>query len=163
MGSIVPPKKSFNRNRAVLDAFYRAYTARDVGKLGPLIDDDATWTINGPVDILQFCGTRHGKQAVLDMVSRQVPKVFEITGFAPEVIMLDGDRAATLNRLSGSRKDDGRPISYRVAQFITFRNGKIMDYCSVIDSFDAAEQVLGHRIEMSESGAAQFDSARIAV
>jgi ketosteroid isomerase-like protein len=150
-------------NRKVLGAFYRAYAARDIDRLEPLLDDDATWTINGPVDILQFCGSRHGKQAVLDMVARQVPKVFEIAGFVPEIVMIDGDRAATLNRLSGQRADDGRLINYRVAQFITFRNGKIADYCSVIDSFDAAEQVLGHRIEVSESGAARFDNARIGV
>jgi ketosteroid isomerase-like protein len=149
-------------NRTVLEAFYQAYTARDVDKLGLLLDDDAAWTINGPVDILQFCGSRRGKKAVLDMVSKLVPEVFEITGFMPEIILVDGDRAATLNRLTGKRTDDGRAISYRVAQFIKFRNGKVIDYCSVIDSFDAAEQVLGHRFELSDSGATS-DSKRVVI
>jgi predicted ester cyclase len=62
-------------------------------------------------------------------------------------VVIDGDRAAILSRMSG-RRNDGRAISYRVAQFIRFVSGKITDYCSVIDSFDAAEQVLGHRIEL---------------
>jgi ketosteroid isomerase-like protein len=159
MGSFAKPESG---NRKVLDAFYQAYTARDIDKLGPLLDDNAAWTISGPVDILKFCGSRQGKQAVLDMVSRLVPEVFEITNFVPETILIDGDRAATLNRLTGKRADDGRVISYRVAQFIKFREGKVVDYCSVIDSFDAAEQVLGHRLELSDRGAAS-DSKQVVV
>jgi ketosteroid isomerase-like protein len=134
-------------NRQTLDAFNRAYAARDLATLSRVIDDDATWSISGPVDLLEFCGTRHGKAAVLDMIGRLVPGLFTITGFVQDSVVLDGDRAATLSRLSG-RRSDGRAISYRVAQFIRFCGGKVTDYCSVIDSFDAAEQVLGHRIEL---------------
>jgi len=136
-------------NRQTLDAFNQAYAARDLAALSHLIDDDARWTINGPVELLQFCGTRHGKAAVLDMVGRLVPELFVITGFVQDSVVLDGDRAATLNRLSG-RRADGRAISYRVAQFIRFKDAKVAEYCSVIDSFDAAEQVLGHSISLVE-------------
>jgi ketosteroid isomerase-like protein len=138
-------------NRQTLDAFNRAYAARDLATLSQVIDDNATWSISGPVDLLEFCGTRHGKAAVLDMVGRLVPGLFTITGFVQDSVVLDGDRAATLSRLSG-RRSDGRAISYRVAQFIRFCGGKVTDYCSVIDSFDAAEQVLGHRIELDGVG-----------
>jgi ketosteroid isomerase-like protein len=135
-------------SRETVDAFYRAYAKRDIKTLATLLDDDATWTINGPVELLHFCGTRSGKQAVLDMVDRLVPEVFEITSFTPEAVLIDGDRAATLNRLSGRRPADGRTISYRVAQFVRFRDSRVLEYCSVIDSFDAAEQVLGHPITL---------------
>ena len=143
MGSAAPV------NRHTVDAFNRAYAARDLVALSRLIDDNATWTINGPVELLQFCGTRRGKAAVLDMVGRLVPELFIITGFVQDSVVLDGDRAATLNRLSG-RRTDGRAISYRVAQFIRFNDGKVAEYCSVIDSFDAAVQVLGHAIFLTE-------------
>jgi ketosteroid isomerase-like protein len=149
-------------NHKLLEAFYQAYASRDVHRLAPLLDDDATWTINGPVELLQFCGSRRGKQAVLDMVGRLVPEIFRITGFVPESVLLDGDRAATLSRLSGRRVEDGRVISYRVAQFLRFRNGKVIDYRSVIDSFDAAEQVLGRRFECHEHQTAT-DDTRVAV
>ena len=39
---------------------------------------------------------------------------------------------------------DGRVISYRLAHFIAFRDGKVVENLSLIDSFDAVEQVLGH-------------------
>jgi ketosteroid isomerase-like protein len=135
-------------SRAFARAFYEAYASRDVARIAPFLDDDVQWTISGPVELLPYCGTRHGKAAVLDMIGRLVPELFHITSFVPEALLVDGDRAATLNRLSGRRAEDGRVISYRAAQFAQFKDGKVVEYCSVIDSFDAAEQVLGHRIEL---------------
>jgi ketosteroid isomerase-like protein len=135
-------------SRALARAFYEAYASRDVARVAPFLDDDVLWTISGPVELLPYCGTRHGKAAVLDMIGRLVPELFHVTSFMPETLLVDGDRAATLNRLSGRRSDDGRVISYRAAQFVQFKDGKVVEYCSVIDSFDAAEQVLGHRIEL---------------
>jgi ketosteroid isomerase-like protein len=134
-------------NRQTLDAFNRAYAAHDPVALAGLIDDNATWSISGPVELLQFCGTHHGKAAVLDMVGRLMPALFVVTGLVQDSVVLEGDRAATLSRLSG-RHSNGRAISFRIAQFIRFRAGKVIDYCSVLDSFDAAEQLLGHRIEL---------------
>jgi|SRR3954452_20105339 ketosteroid isomerase-like protein len=159
MGSLAAPQPV---NRKILEAFYEAYASRDVHKLAPLLDDDCTWTINGPVELLHFCGSRRGKQAVLDMVGRLVPEIFRITGFVPESVLLDGDRAATLSRLSAKRVKDGRVISYRVAQFLRFRNRKVVDYRSVIDSFDAAEQVLGRRFEC-EAHLSMGDETRVAL
>src|SRR4029078_3381799 len=122
----------------------------EVDRIEPFLDDNVQWTISGPVELLPYCGTRHGQTAVLDMIGRQVPELFRITSFVPETLLVDGDRAATLNRLSGRRAEDGRAISYRAAQFVRFKDGKVVEYCSVIDSFDAAEQVLGHSISLVE-------------
>ena len=41
------------------------------------------------------------------------------------------------------RRDVGHAISYRIAQFFRFHDQKVVEYVSLIDSFDAAEQVLG--------------------
>ena len=38
-------------------------------------------------------------------------------------------------------------ISYRIAHFIQFRNEKVVDYISIIDSFDAVEQMLGYSLD----------------
>src|SRR5450759_5169906 len=129
--------------RAVVEAFYRAYAAHDADKVAEFLDDDVEWTISGPVDVLPFCGTRHGKAAVLDLIERLVPEVFRVYSFVPDAMLVDGDRVATLNRLS-ARSSDGRVISYRLAHFLRFRDGKVVENISLIDSFDAVEQVLGH-------------------
>ena len=44
-------------------------------------------------------------------------------------MLIDGDRVATLNRLSARRKGDGRIISYRLAHFMRFRDGKVVENC----------------------------------
>ena len=135
--------------RALVEAFYKAYAERDADKIGQFLDDDVEWSISGPVDVLPFCGTRHGKAAVLDMVVRLIPEVFRVFSFVPDAMLLDGDQAATLSRLA-ARSGDGRVISYRLAHFVRFRAGKIIRNLSLIDSFDAVEQVLGHPLDVHE-------------
>jgi ketosteroid isomerase-like protein len=135
---------SYGVPRSVVDAFYKAYAARDAKKMAEFIDDDVEWTISGPVDLLPFCGTRRGKAAVLDLIERLVPEVFVVFSFVPDSTVVDGDQVATLNRLSARRTDDGRVISYRLAHFMRFRDGKAVENLSPLDSFDAVEQVLGH-------------------
>jgi ketosteroid isomerase-like protein len=135
--------------RAVVEAFYRAYAERNAAKVAEFLDDDVEWTISGPVDVLPFCGTRHGKAAVLDLIERLVPEVFRVYSFVPDAMLVDGDRVATLNRLS-ARSSDGRVISYRLAHFLRFRDGKVVENISLIDSFDAVEQVLGHPLALHD-------------
>jgi ketosteroid isomerase-like protein len=132
-------------HRSVVEAFYKAYETRDVDKLVEFLHQDVEWTINGPVDVLPFCGTRHGKAAVADMLKRHVPSIFRNYQFAPDAMLIDGDQAATLIRLS-ARGADGRAISYRLANFMRFRDGKIIKYVTLLDSFDAVEQVTGHSL-----------------
>ena len=136
-------------SRARVEAFYQAYAARDAAKVAEFLADDVEWTIRGPVDVLPFCGTRHGKTAVLDLIERQVPAVFGIISFVRDATLVDGDQVATLSRLA-ARGKDGRMISYRLAHFLRFRAGKVVENVSLIDSFDAAEQVLGHPLDVHE-------------
>lgn len=132
--------------REVVEAFYAAYAVRDAARVAEFLDDNVVWTISGPVDVLPFCGTRHGKAAVLDLIERRVPEVFSVFSFVPDTMLIEGDRVATLNRLSARRADDGCGISYRLAHFIRFRDNKIVSTLSLIDSYDAVEQVLGHSL-----------------
>ena len=142
--------------RAVVEAFYQAYAARDARKVAEFLDDNVEWTISGPVDVIPFCGTRHGKAAVIDLIERLVPEVLRIFSFTPDAMVVDGDQVATLNRLSATRSDDGRVISYRLAHFIRFRDGKVVENLSLIDSFDAAEQVLGHQLAVHDGRTADM-------
>lgn len=130
--------------RATVEAFYQAYTGRDPKKLTQLLADDVDWTVSGPIDVLPFCGTRRGKAAVVDFITRLVPEVYRVFTFERETTLIDGDRVAALNRLLACSKDDGRAIAYRVAHFVRFRDGKVIENIAIIDSYNAAEQVLGH-------------------
>jgi ketosteroid isomerase-like protein len=136
--------------RDLVEAFYRAYTARDSAAMSPFLADDVEWTISGPVDVLPFCGSHRGRQAVLDLVDQRIPAVFKVFAFVRDQLLTDGDRAATLHRIS-ARTPDGRVISYRVAHFFRFADGKLVENLTLIDSFDAVEQVLGHPLSLHEA------------
>ena len=133
--------------RAVVKAFYHALSIRDMGTLATFLDDQVTWTISGPVDILPFCGQRVGKDDVMKLLVRDIPTLLSGRRFVAKTMLVDGDRAAVLGKLTATKRDGGRVISYRVAHFIQFRDEKVIDYVSIIDSFDAVEQMLGYSLD----------------
>jgi ketosteroid isomerase-like protein len=133
--------------RAIVEAFYKAYAARVAKKVAEFLDDNVEWTISGPVDFLPFCGKRYGKAAVLELIEQGVPAIFEVFSFISDSMVVDGDRVATLNRLAATGSD-GRVISSRLAHFMRFRAGKLIENLSLLDSFNAVEQVLGHPLSV---------------
>ena len=136
--------------RSVVDAFYHVYAARDADKIAAFLDDDIEWTISGPVDILPFCGQRVGKDVVMKLLERDIPTLLSSRRFVAKTMLVDvcsSDRAAVLGKLAATKRDGGRAISYRIAHFIQFRDEKVIDYVSIIDSFDAVEQMLGYSLD----------------
>lgn len=134
---------------SVVQAFYQAYFSRDPMRIIPLLADDVEWVVVGPVNIFPFCGTWRGKLAVLALFDRLVPNIFEVKAFEPEDLVIDGDCAAMLVKVSAIRCSTGRILSYQAAQFVRFQNDKVASYCSVLDSFDATEQWIGHPIKVT--------------
>ena len=130
--------------RVRVEGFFRALASCDMQALEPYLDDEVSWTIGGPVDILPFCGRHVGKAKVIEMLGH--PLLLDQWGLVLQSVLVDGDRAAVLGKLVARLHDVGHAISYRVAQFVQFRNGQVIEYTSLIDSFDAVEQVLGHRL-----------------
>src|SRR5262245_26149523 len=142
-----PETRSKPVPRAVVEAFYGALANRDMDAVATYLDDHVVWTISGPVDILPFCGERVGKDDVMRLLMEDSPAFLADRRFVPSMTLVDGDGAAVLGRLTGSKRDDGHAISYRIAHFIKFREEKVVEYMSIIDSFDAVEQMLGYNLD----------------
>jgi ketosteroid isomerase-like protein len=104
--------------RAVVEAFYHALSVRDMAALANFLDDDVVWTISGPVDILPFCGQRVGKGLVMKLLGRDSPTLLSERRFVAKTMLVDGDRAAVLGRLTATKRASGQAISYRIAHFI---------------------------------------------
>ncbi|HZP71001.1 MAG TPA: nuclear transport factor 2 family protein [Pseudolabrys sp.] len=130
-----------------MEAFYHALSTRDLDTLAGYLDDQVVWTISGPVDLLPFCGRRVGKEDVMKLLMRDSPAFLSDRRFVPITMLVDGNHAAVLGRLTATKRGDGHAISYRIAHFIKFNDRKVIEYVSIIDSFDAVEQMLGHNIE----------------
>ena len=80
-----------------------------------------------------------------------------VLSFVPDAILIDGVWAATINRLSARLSECERVISFRLAHFLRFRDGKIVEMRAIIDSYDAVEQVLGQHLAASGIGRAAED------
>ncbi len=137
--------------RSLVEELYAVYATRDADRIAAYLHDDIEWTISGPVDYLAFCGTHRGKAAVVDLIKRKVPMVLRTHAFVPEAMVVDGDQAAMLSRQSSRRTADNRAVSFRVANFMRFLDGKVVENISLIDSFDAVEQVLGRQLGLPEA------------
>ncbi len=136
--------------RELMEAFCLAYASGESGRIESFLHDDVVWTISGPIDVISYCGTHRGKAAVVDLTKRVLPSLFSGFVLNRESMVVEGDRVAILNRFTARRRTDDRPISYRLAQFIRIRDNKIIEYLSLLDSFDAAEQMLGHPLDVGD-------------
>ena len=137
-------------SRKLVDAFYEAYASHNTENLAAMLRDDVIWTISGPVDVLSYCGIHRGKAAVIHLADKIIPNTYRVVSFTRDSILIDGDRVATLNRITGRRCADGRVITYRLAHFLHFHDSQLIEVTSIIDSFDAAEQMLGHPLEVHD-------------
>ena len=128
--------------------FYDAKMSRDPEIIGPFLHDNVDWSIAGPVDLIPFCGQWRGKPAAIDVMCRVAPSCITVNKVIIDDLLLDGDNAAVFNRITSTQNRTGRTITYQRAEFFGFSDGKILTYRSIMDSFDIAEQVLGHAIDI---------------
>src|SRR5882724_11772524 len=136
--------------RPIVEAFYQASAQRDIATAVSFIDDNVDWLVQGPIDVFAFFGQRRGKAAVMEGY-REIGRRLDITGYDVESLLVDGDRAAALIRLTAIVVATGKVMSVRTSQFSRFRNGKIVEMRAVVDSYDMAEQALGRPLDVNAS------------
>lgn len=135
--------------RAVVEAFYQAYRSRDPERIGMFVDDDVDWASAGPVEVMRFCGAWRGKAAVMDRFRSVLPQVINFKSLDIEALLVDGDRSAMFGRIASTHIETGRLICHRTAHLARYRGGKVFHYRVTNDSLDAAEQFVGHRLDLS--------------
>lgn len=138
--------------RSVVEAFYDAYISRDPQRIGALLDDDVDWQVTGPVEVMQVCGHWQGKAAVIDRFARVVPQVIEFKNLHIDHLLVDGDHSAMFGRITCVQRQTGRLISHGVAHVVRYYDGKVINFRVINDSLDAAEQFIGHHIDLTGPG-----------
>jgi len=136
-------------SRSLVESFYQAYDSRDPQRIGTFLDDHVEWDVFGPAAVIQICGQWRGKAAVVERFASLVPRIIEFKRLDRDCLLVDGDRAAMNGRVTSRHRESDRIISHRVAHFIQFRDGKIISFRAINDTLDAAEQFLGHAIDLS--------------
>jgi ketosteroid isomerase-like protein len=128
--------------RALVRDLYAAYARGDGERVAQLIDDDIDWTIHGPVQVFPFIGPRRGKAEVLKTLA-DIGEGYAIERYEPDIVIVDGDRAAVLSNVAMRQRVTNRMLSFRLVNFLRFRDGKIVEFREFSDTFDVVEQALG--------------------
>jgi len=131
--------------REFAEQFFDALMTRDPACIAPYVADDAEWLIVGPIELFPYCGQHVGKEAVLAAYGK-IGSGTTNTHYSRDFMVANGDSASALTRLDDIHQPSGREVMARLAQFARFRDGKVVEFCSIIDTLGAAEQVLGRAL-----------------
>jgi ketosteroid isomerase-like protein len=135
------------QTRAIVVAVYDAYARRDFSHVASVIHEDIDWVIYAPVEIFPFAGVRQGRRDVLEALAG-IATLYGVESCQPELILADGDRAAVMSDVSFLQRASGRTLRFRVANFLQFSDGKVVQFREFMNTFDVAEQALGHFIKV---------------
>lgn len=130
--------------------FYRAYLSRDRDLLDAILDDDVDWLLAGPAEQFDLYGSRRGKAAAIELVTRIMPCFFYLADFEIDHLLVHGERVASYGHVRARQRDTGRSLRFRAAHFLRFRDGKLVSFRGIADTFDAAQQVVGHPIDVRQ-------------
>jgi ketosteroid isomerase-like protein len=131
--------------RAAVTDLYDAYARGDGERVARYIDDEIDWVIHGPVQVFPFAGARRGKRAVLDALGA-IAKDYSIERYVPQLVAVDGDSAAVMSNVAFRQRSTGRVLSFHIADFMRFRDGRIVEFREFANTFDLVEQALGRFI-----------------
>ena len=138
--------------RATVEAFYRAYKSRNPEQIGTMLDDDVEWHVTGPSEAITICGFWRGKAAVIERF-RMMSQVLTVNRVDIEHLLIDGDSSAMFGRITSLLHANKRVISHRVSHIVRYSGGKVVYFRVINDTFDAAEQFLGHRLNVHDTSA----------
>ena len=133
--------------RAALEEMLNAFMQGNTDKLVASYHDDIDWLFYAPVALFPFAGARRGKAEVLKGYALMY-EIFRLADYKVAVMLVDGDRAATLSDVQMLQRATGRTIRSRIASFHRFRDGKLIEYRGFTDSFDSVEQALGRELQI---------------
>lgn len=133
--------------RAAVRDVYSAYAKGDVARVALLIHEDIDWIIYGPVTVFPFAGVRRGRAAVLAAMG-EIAESYQLESHKIEQTIIEGDRAAILASIGFKQRATGRSLRFRVANFLRFDDGRLIEFREFADSFDLVEQALGHTVDV---------------
>jgi ketosteroid isomerase-like protein len=134
----------------VLD-YLEAFYAGDVLRTLDCCDDEIDIITYAPVELFPHLGHKHGKAWVPEAIRTQ-KKRYLSRNYEIKFMAVEGDKASTMLRVQMEKRNDHRIMRFDVAEFYTFRDGRIAEYRSFFDSFDLVQQLLGQDLTESFAG-----------
>jgi ketosteroid isomerase-like protein len=133
--------------RAAVSDLYAAYARGDADRVAQLIDDDVDWIIYGPMQIFPFAGHRRGKVAALEALAA-IAKEYVLEDYTPKMMIVDGDHAAVMSDVAFTQRSTERTLRFHIANFLRFRDGRIVEFREFANTFDLVEQAIGRTLSI---------------
>ena len=108
--------------------------------LSEALDEHVDFVSHAPADIFPYLGRRRGRTDVIEAFS-EIYKKFEVLSFWPITVLVDGNDAAVTLFVDLKERNTGKRANFLAAHFLRFRNGRIAEYRSIVDSWDAMRQL----------------------
>jgi ketosteroid isomerase-like protein len=131
--------------RKIYDDFAQARFDR----LSEILDEDVDFLSHAPSDIFPYLGRRRGRADVLESLLA-VHQKLEILSFWPMTTVVENDQAALTVVIKVKDRVTERTANFLGAHFLRFRDGRIVNYCAIIDSLDAVRQMADLSVAMSD-------------
>ena len=126
---------------------YDAYERHDFERVAALIHDDIDWVIYTPMGVFPFAGPRRGRKDVLEAMAR-IAESYALVSYKHEIVIVEGDRAAVMSDVSFKQRATDRVLRFRVANFLRYWDGRLIEFREFINSFDLVEQALGRELSL---------------
>jgi ketosteroid isomerase-like protein len=94
------------------------------------------------MQVFAFAGHRHGKAAVLEALGG-IARDYLLESYLPQATVVDGDWAAVMSDVTFRQRATGRILRFHIADFLRFRDGRVVEFREFTNTFDVVEQALG--------------------
>jgi len=125
-----------------MDGLFVACAQCDFSRMSEFIDESVDWMIYAPVTVFPYAGPRRGREAAVQAL-REIMDEYALEGYDREIVMRQGDQVAVMGVVRVRQRATGRCLRYRGADFMRFKDGRLISLRHFVNSFDLAEQALG--------------------
>ena len=116
----------------IVQKAYECFGRRDINGLLDTLSDDIDWTIP-EIENAPFAGARKGKAAVGEFFG-QLAEGEDITHFAPNEFIADGDRVVVLGESTATVRSTGKTYSTDWVHVFTVRDDRISVFLEFFDN-----------------------------
>jgi len=119
---------------------YEDFVLCRLDRLSEVFDKDIDFLSHAPSDVFPYLGRRRGWAEVSKAIS-QIHEHLEVVYFWPLSILLDRNNAALTVFVSIRQRSSGKQANFLAAHFLKFRNGRVVEFCGIIDSLETVRQL----------------------
>ncbi|MGF7161086.1 ketosteroid isomerase-like protein [Rhodoligotrophos appendicifer] len=128
-------------NKTIARILYDARIREDRPTFFAHVAEDATLLLQGP-DLFPYCGTFIGKAAMTEAM-KMIQDQFDTLTYTPEVMVAEGDWVVAWIDTELKDRATQQIIKVDLADFIRFKDGKVVEFREVFDTATTIERSLG--------------------